>query len=80
MYHSSRLEGVAKMGSWAREDVGQGGGRTRWMRQQLADQAILHLHVDKPGGTTGEQLFKYILLFNDNFNELEKYELERERW
>ena len=49
------------------------------MRQQLADQAILHLHVDKPGGTTGEQLFKYILLFNDNFNELEKYELERER-
>ena len=26
MYHSSRLVGVAKMGSWAREDVGQGGG------------------------------------------------------
>ena len=25
------------------------------MRWQLADQAIPHLHADKPGGTTGEQ-------------------------
>ena len=28
---------------------------TDWARWPLADQVVSHLHVDKPGGTTGEQ-------------------------
>ena len=39
--------------------LGQRGLMARqWMenrvRQQLAEQAVEHLHVDKPGGTSGE--------------------------
>ena len=44
------------MDSWGVEDIRQGSG---WRMGQagwwLADQAVPHLHVDKPGGTTGEQ-------------------------
>ena len=43
------------MGSQGGEDSQQGsnwaGG---WVRQQLADQVVPHLHEDKMGGTTGE--------------------------
>ena len=43
------------MGSRGGENSWQGAmGRTRWARWQLADRAVPHSHVDKPGGTTGE--------------------------
>ena len=42
-------------GSWGREDAWEGGGwRTSQARQWLVDQAVPHLRVDKPGGTTGK--------------------------
>ena len=44
------------MCSQGREDAWQGSGwKTRQVRQWLADQAVPHLHADKPGGTTGER-------------------------
>ena len=54
--HSSRPVGGLETGSWGREDLWQGGSwRTRWERQQLEERADPCLHVDKPGGTTGEK-------------------------
>ena len=44
------------MDSWAERTggkvVARGPGRARW---QLAEQAVPHLHVDKPRGTNGER-------------------------
>ena len=51
------------MGSQGREDSRQGGGRpsevadcgTGQARLQLAGPMAPHSHIDKPGGTVGEQ-------------------------
>ena len=42
--HSPSLVGRAETGSWAERTRGK-----------VVEQAAPHLHVDKPGGTTGEQ-------------------------
>ena len=44
--HSPKLVRGAEMSSQGREDS--------WARQQLADQADAHLHVDEAEGTLGE--------------------------
>ena len=63
--HSPRPVGGAETGSQGGEDLKQSGShRARVVRQQLADwarkqllnQAVPHLHADKLGGTTGEQV------------------------
>ena len=46
--HSSRLIGGAEMGSRVERTC----SKARWW---LKEQAVPHLRVDKPGGTTGEQ-------------------------
>ena len=44
------------MGSWAERTYGKmAAGGQGWTRWQLAEQAVLYLHVHKLGGTTGEQ-------------------------
>ena len=50
--HSSRLVGGVEMDSCSGEDTRQGG---TWRTGQVRQLAIPHLHVDKPGGKTGEQ-------------------------
>ena len=61
--HSPRLVGGVEMDSQGGENFWQGSGWRfgvvrQWLvnlaRWPLADQAVPHLHVDKPGGTTGE--------------------------
>ena len=44
------------MGSWGGEDSRHGSGWcTGWVSQWQAERVVPHLHVDKTGGTTGEQ-------------------------
>ena len=62
--HSCRLVGGAEMGSQGGEDwwqdsrwqtQGGGGWWNRQARLQIADPEGPHSHIDKPGGTAGEQ-------------------------
>ena len=47
--NSSKLVGGAEMGSWGGEDLCKvAAGGSGWVRQRLAEQAIPHMHADKP--------------------------------
>ena len=54
--YSSRPVGGAEMGNQEEKIHGKApAGGPGWTRWQLVDQAVPHLHADKPGGTTGER-------------------------
>ena len=54
--HLSRPVGGVKTGSWLEMTHSKAAARgPGWARQQLVEQAVPHVHMDKLGGTNGEQ-------------------------